>query len=35
MVLARAKELGGMMQTSEVISTKLFSSKDFGSTMEE
>ena len=34
-VLARANEFGGITQTSEVISTKLFSSKDFGSTIAE
>ena len=32
---ARAKEFGGMMQTSAVMSTKLFSSNAFGSTMVE
>jgi len=32
-VRARAKELGGMMQTSPLKSTKFFSSKCFGSTM--
>ena len=32
-VRASAKELGGMMQTSPVTSTKDFSSKFFGSTM--
>ena len=34
-VRASAKELGGMMQTSPLKSTKLFSSKFFGSTMVE
>ena len=34
-VLAKAKELGGITQTSELISTKLFSSKDLGSTIAE
>ena len=34
-VLARAKEFGGITHTSEVISTKLFSSNDFGSTIAE
>ena len=34
-VLANAKELGGITHTSELMSTKLFSSKDFGSTMAE
>src|SRR5258705_3889399 len=32
-VLARAKELGGMMQTSPVKLTKFFSSKCLGSTI--
>ncbi|MCY1407015.1 hypothetical protein D9M71_222970 [compost metagenome] len=34
-VRARAKEFGGMMQTSLWMSTKLFSSKFFGSTTAE
>ncbi|MNG35131.1 hypothetical protein D3C84_1217980 [compost metagenome] len=34
-VRARAKEFGGMMQTSLLMSTKLFSSKFFGSTTAE
>ena len=34
-VLASAKEFGGITHTSELISTKLFSSKDFGSTIAE
>ena len=34
-VLARAKELGGITQTSDSILTKLFSSNDFGSTIAE
>ena len=34
-VLASAKELGGMTHISDSISTKLFSSKDFGSTTAE
>src|SRR6478735_7322199 len=34
-VRASAKEFGGMMQTSAVTSTKLFSSKAFGSTIVE
>ncbi|MNC51313.1 hypothetical protein D3C75_1006020 [compost metagenome] len=34
-VRARAKEFGGMMQTSPLTSTKLFSSKFFGSTVAE
>ena len=34
-VLARAKELGGMMQTSPSMSTKLLGSKAFGSTIVE
>ena len=34
-VLAKANEFGGITQTSEVMSTKLFSSKDFGSTIAE
>jgi hypothetical protein len=34
-VLARANELGGMMHSSELTSTKLFSLKFFGSTMLE
>ena len=33
--LAKAKELGGITQTSDSMSTKLFSSKDFGSTIAE
>jgi hypothetical protein len=35
MVLARAKEFGGIIQTSDLISTKLLSSNDFGSTVAE
>ncbi|GIS24890.1 MAG: hypothetical protein CM15mP126_1330 [Gammaproteobacteria bacterium] len=34
-VLAKAKEFGGIMHTSELISTKLFSSNDLGSTTAE
>ena len=34
-VRASAKELGGMMQTSPLKSTKFFSSKSLGSTMVE
>src|ERR1700761_790761 len=34
-VRARAKELGGIRQTSAFTSTKLFSSKCFGSTIVE
>jgi len=34
-VRASAKEFGGMMQTSESMSTKLFSSNAFGSTIVE
>src|SRR5580765_6639449 len=34
-VRARAKELGGMMQTSPREATKFFSSKAFGSTIVE
>src|SRR5450830_1506083 len=34
-VRARAKELGGMMHTSLLTSTKLFSSKFFGSTVAD
>src|SRR5215471_15044862 len=34
-VRASAKELGGMMHTSEATSTKLFSSNSFGSTIVE
>jgi hypothetical protein len=34
-VRASANEFGGMMQTSESTSTKLFSSKALGSTMVE
>ena len=34
-VLASAKEFGGIIQTSEVISTKLLSSNAFGSTVAE
>ena len=34
-VLANAKEFGGMTHISDSISTKLFSSKDFGSTTAE
>ncbi|MNU11832.1 hypothetical protein D3C72_2599970 [compost metagenome] len=35
MVRARANEFGGMMQTSDSISTKDFGSKFFGSTTVE
>ena len=34
-VLASAKELGGITQISDSISTKLLSSNDFGSTTAE
>jgi hypothetical protein len=34
-VRARAKEFGGMMHTGPLTSTKLFSSKFFGSTVAE
>ena len=34
-VLANANELGGITQISDSISTKLFSSKDLGSTIAE
>ena len=34
-VLAKANEFGGITQTSDWISTKLFASKDLGSTIAE
>ena len=34
-VLAKANEFGGITQTSDWMSTKLFASKDLGSTIAE